>query len=91
VKYFNIILSILACGIIFVVPADGRTSRTRMKVFHGHSMKRAANCQVHVTASGELADCRGWRPRENATGWDNTCFRSLDYLPSMYACAPSNR
>lgn len=42
-------------------------------------------CPVHLTASGALVDCHGWRLRTTARGWDNTCV-DLDYLPSMYAC-----
>ena len=43
------------------------------------------------TVGGTLIDSEGWRKRDNATGWDNTCFRNLDYLPSMYACGSGRR
>ena len=88
----NKLVAILACCTIFAAPVHARTSKGRFKPHHGHGYvaRNASNCPLHVTASGALADCEGWRLRHNATGWDNTCFRSLDYLPSMYACAPSN-
>jgi hypothetical protein len=88
-KCYRTVLAFLACCAIFAVQADARTLRGRVKTFHRPIVKRAANCPLHLTASGDLADCRGWRLRRNATGWDNTCFRSLDHLPSMYACGPS--
>jgi hypothetical protein len=29
----------------------------------------------------------GWRDRNNARGWDNTCINA-PWLPSQYACSP---
>jgi hypothetical protein len=33
---------------------------------------------------GDLIDSAGWRLRNG--NWDNTCFRTLDYLSSMSSC-----
>jgi hypothetical protein len=30
---------------------------------------------------------RGWRLRDNAKGWDNTCI-DAPWLPSQFACSP---
>lgn len=46
-------------------------------------------CPVHRNAFGDLIDCRGWRFRKTAYGWDNGCFY-LDYLPSQFACGARN-
>jgi hypothetical protein len=81
-------VTILTCCALFTAPVDARTLKSRTKAYHGHFIKRASSCPLHVTAGGELADCRGWRLR-SSIGWDNTCFRSLDYLSSTHACTPS--
>jgi hypothetical protein len=86
----NKLVAIFACCALFAAPAEARTLKASAKTHHGHFVKKSAYCPLHVTAGGSLADCRGWRLRRNATGWDNTCFRSLDYLPSMYACGSTN-
>jgi len=87
---YNIVVAFLACCAIFAAPADARTLKGKIKTHHGYIIQRASGCPLHRTARGELVDCQGWRLRHNATGWDNTCFRGLDYLPSMYACPTSN-
>jgi hypothetical protein len=89
-KIHGKIATVLACFAIFAMPVDARTLKGRAKIHYGHYIKKASNCPLHITASGAVADCEGWRLRRNATGWDNTCFKSLDYLPSMYACPSSN-
>jgi len=38
---------------------------------------------VRVAADGVLVDRDGWR---QVHSWDNTCFRTLDYLHSDSAC-----
>jgi hypothetical protein len=35
--------------------------------------------------NGDPIDRDGWRYRNGS--WDNTCFRTLDYLDSMTACS----
>ena len=39
---------------------------------------------VRLAADGVLIDRDGWRKWHS---WDNTCFRTLDYLPSASACS----
>jgi hypothetical protein len=45
----------------------------------------AAQAQPHVNRSGDVIDSQGWRLSDG--NWDNTCFRTLEYLPSMSACS----
>jgi hypothetical protein len=45
----------------------------------------AAQAQTAVDPSRGIIDSRGWRLWNG--NWDNTCFRTLDYLPSMSACS----
>jgi Spy/CpxP family protein refolding chaperone len=45
----------------------------------------AAQAQTHVNRSGDVIDSQGWRLSDG--NWDNTCFRTLDYLSSMSACS----
>ena len=45
----------------------------------------AAQAQTHVNRSGDVIDSQGWRLSNG--NWDNTCFRTLDYLSSMSACS----
>jgi hypothetical protein len=82
----NKLTIIISCCAIFAAPLDARAPKLRTKAYHGHFTKRAADCPLHRTVDGNLADCKGWRYRNTAVGWDNTCFRSLEYLPAMYAC-----
>jgi hypothetical protein len=89
-RSYNKIVALLACCAIFAVPAEARKIKGGSKTYRGHVTKRAVNCPLHLTAEGLLADCHGWRQQRNATGWDNTCFRSLEHLPAMYACGNGN-
>jgi len=45
----------------------------------------AAQAQTAVDPGGSTIDSQGWRLWNG--NWDNTCFRTLDYLPSMSACS----
>jgi Spy/CpxP family protein refolding chaperone len=47
----------------------------------------AAQAQTAVNRNGDVIDSQGWRLHDG--NWDNTCFRTLDYLPSMSACSGS--
>ncbi len=77
---------------MLAMPADAGTyaamTRAHHRVYHRHYAENPSGCPLHRTALGELVDCQGWRLRDNAIGWDNSCF-NLDYLPSMYACGSS--
>ncbi|MGO9174473.1 MAG: hypothetical protein ACLP7P_21260 [Rhodomicrobium sp.] len=82
---------IASCAMLAVTAAASAEPRTqvRHRAYHRHHPVRSAGCQLHRNPEGELVDCQGWRHRDNAIGWDNTCF-NLDYLPSMYACGSTN-
>jgi len=80
-------LAVLAACAIFVAPAA--EARTANRIHHRRPID-LVGCPVHKNPFGELVDCRGWRFRDNAIGWDNSCF-CLDYLPSQFACSSINR
>jgi hypothetical protein len=44
----------------------------------------AAQAQTAFNRNGDVIDSQGWRFHDG--NWDNTCFRTLDYLSSMSAC-----
>jgi hypothetical protein len=82
-------LAVLAsCIALFAAPA--LSFAEGMKSRHRHFARKPVSCPLHRTAEGELVDCRGWRKRDTAIGWDNSCL-GLDYLPSMYACSARGR
>jgi hypothetical protein len=68
--------------------ASAENGKIRAHRRHHHATK-PSGCPIYKNAEGELVDCRGWRKRKNATGWDNTCL-NLPYLPSIYACGSVN-
>jgi hypothetical protein len=74
---------------MLALPAVAGTSATGIRAHHRVShwvmAVRPRGCPLHRTPLGELVDCHGWRLRDNAIGWDNSCF-NLDYLPSLTAC-----
>jgi hypothetical protein len=73
---------------ILAIPLAGAAANPQPKKHYRRHFATA--CPLHRTAEGELVDCRGWRLRDNATGWDNSCF-NLDYLPSQFACGARGR
>ncbi len=83
------LVALVACCAFLALPATAGTYAARVRahyrVYHRHYAGNASVCPLHRTPLGELVDCQGWRLRDNAIGWDNSCF-NLDYLPSMYAC-----
>jgi hypothetical protein len=44
----------------------------------------AAQAQTAVNRNGDVIDSQGWRFHDG--NWDNTCFRTLNYLDSASAC-----
>jgi hypothetical protein len=69
----------------------GAAAEAKPNKHHRHFANRPHyHRSLRVTAGGELTDSQGWRKRDNAKGWDNTCF-NLDYLSSMYACSAGRR
>jgi hypothetical protein len=70
--------------------AEARTRTHHRHFANGHNPSERG-CPVHEIADGSLVDCHGWRKWSGAIGWDNTCFRTLDYLPSQFACSGRGR
>ena len=75
---------------VFAAPLSQTSAEDGPKTHRRHFHKKLDRCPLHRTMEGELADCHGWRLRDNATGWDNSCF-NLDYLPSQFACSARGR
>src|SRR5579864_5921667 len=83
--------AILALVMLSAAEATARTNRVHHRAQYRDRVERSAGCPVHRNAYGELIDCRGWRLWSGSVGWDNTCFKSLDYLPGQFACSPASR
>jgi hypothetical protein len=49
------------------------------------SSATAAQARTAVDSNGSIIDGGGWRLWNG--NWDNTCFRTLKYLPAMSACS----
>jgi hypothetical protein len=79
--------TVLAALMLSIAEAAARTNRIYRRAHYRDAMQRSAGCPTHKNAYGELIDCRGWRLWSGSIGWDNTCFKSLDYLPGEYACS----
>jgi hypothetical protein len=93
----NMLTAVIACCAILapvmlsVTEATARTKRARHRAHYREPVQRSAGCPVHTNAFGELIDCQGYRKWSGSIGWDNTCFKSLDYLPGEYACGGGGR
>jgi hypothetical protein len=61
-------------------------TETRTKAHSRYYAYRQPQPYVRRSPDGALIDSNGWRLRDGH--WDNTCFRTLDYMPSMWACDP---
>src|SRR5262249_40525349 len=66
--------------------AMAKTRRAHHRPHYYSQLQSAPGCPVHKNAFGELVDCQGWRKWSGSVGWDNSCFKSLYYLPGEYAC-----
>lgn len=76
---------------MFAAPMGGTAAIAKTKTYQRYAYQRyAGDCPLRRTVTGAIVDCHGWRLRDNAIGWDNTCL-NLDYLPSMYACSNRGR
>ena len=86
------IAAALACFALLAVPLDAGVAKTKAKPgYYGrYYAQRTAACPVRQLPGGDLVDCHGWRQRNTAVGWDNTCL-NLDYLPSQFACSSGRR
>ncbi len=87
-KRLAVFLTVVAIpvGLMFGAAAEAKTKRQRW-----HLSNNQRGCPVHQIADGSLVDCNGWRKWSGSIGWDNTCFRTLDYLPSQFACSGRGR
>ena len=83
-------LAVFAAVFAMLAAPIGVSAESRHYTHHRHFVREASSCPLHRTADGTLVDCQGWRKRDNAVGWDNTCL-NFDYLPSMYACSGGRR
>jgi len=83
------IAAFAACFSLLAAPVAAAEQQAKPH-HHRHFARAPHHCPVHRTVNGDLVDCQGWRLRDNATGWDNSCFK-LDYLPSMFACSAKGR
>src|ERR1700674_536265 len=52
---------------------------------HHHFVDGPRRPHLRRSIDGALVDVEGWRFWNGQ--WDNTCFRTLDYLSSMSACS----
>ncbi len=82
----KLVAIIATVGVLVASVAGAGASVATNAQHHRHRMRAESACPLHRTANGELVDCHGWRLRNTARGWDNTCF-NLDYLPSQFACS----
>ncbi len=69
---------------LLVTPAFGATAEAKTGVHQRHLVKRPHYRPQHIITAG------GWRKRDNAAGWDNTCF-NLTYLNDTTACGVTGR
>jgi hypothetical protein len=83
----SIISWALATSTIFAVAVNSADAASR-KHPSGKWYAKAAPTKTYVrrSADGHLIDRDGWRQWHS---WDNTCFRTLDYLPNEAACSGS--
>jgi hypothetical protein len=70
----------LATAAAAFAPAAG--AETEQKPHHRHFVGKPVDSN---RVAGTGVDNNGWRHRDNARGWDNTCL-NLAYLPSEFAC-----
>ena len=86
----RIIFCLLTASAVFAVAmsnADAATRKHHPKGYHaGKTQTAKPHYQQYVRRSvdGVLIDSEGWRYWKS---WDNTCFRTLDYLSSESACS----
>lgn len=88
----RMLIAVAASFAMFAVSAGetAAVAKSKTKTYHRYAAQRQAGCPLHRAVDGDLVDCHGWRLRDNAIGWDNSCF-NLDYLPSQFACSGRRR
>jgi hypothetical protein len=75
------LLCSLAASAVFAMPISNAAAASRTPLTVADQQRTPL---VRVGANGILIDRDGWR---NNHSWDNTCLRTLDYLPSESACS----
>jgi hypothetical protein len=86
----RILLCSVAASAVLAMAASNADAASRKHHPKGHYYGKAWTTKAHhqryvrVAADGVLIDRDGWR---NVHSWDNTCFRTLDYLHSDSACS----
>jgi|HubBroStandDraft_6_1064221.scaffolds.fasta_scaffold2510124_1 hypothetical protein len=74
--------------IILAAPLFGATADAKTKTKTGRHYQQFVNGplqpSVRRTANGELIDKDGWRFKNGQ--WTSDCFRTLDYMPTDFAC-----
>jgi hypothetical protein len=60
-------------------------AKNRTAAHHRHYAYGPYQPAYRVSPDGALIDSQGWRYWNGQ--WDNTCFRTLDYLSSPSACS----
>src|SRR6202521_2910504 len=95
----RILFCLLAAAAVFVVAKSSEDAAARKHHPKGHYKGHYAKTGWHHhhfvdgprrpyvrrSIDGALVDREGWRFWNG--NWDNTCFRTLDYLSSMSACS----
>jgi hypothetical protein len=77
----RIVIAVACCPLLTSAQnADATKYRTK---HHRHSVAKPYN-----PTPRQATEIGGWRKRDNAKGWDNTCF-NLRYLSSQFACSTS--
>ena len=79
---FSSALIILAAP-LFGAAADAKTKTKTRTHFH-QFVDGPLQPSVRRTANGDLIDRDGWRLKNGE--WTSDCFRTLDYMPTDFAC-----
>src|ERR1700674_1891166 len=83
----RILLCSLAISTVFALTVSNADAAARKHhPYYGKALKTKAQHQryVRLAADGDFIDRDGWR---HGHSWDNSCFRTLDYLPYSSACS----
>ena len=72
---------ILGIVVLLALVSTSEAKHAQKKPWH----KRTGDWVLRRAADGAYIDRTGWRYYNGA--WDNTCFRTLAYLPSQTACS----
>jgi len=82
-RVFSAVLMLLASS-FYSASAGAKHRGHRLHHQRLHAAKQYSPSLRRIVG-GDYVDAEGWRYRPGF-GWDNTCFRNLDYLDSQFAC-----